>query len=118
MFTYEEVLGDLREIVQQEGEDKVADCCYVDWDGYAQELSPTCIVGHFLWKHDLIDYDEWDIIDGQNSDYVVERLEKRKNVGFETEAKKLLLLVQESQDTGVPWGYALENAVVQLAEEG
>ena len=117
MFTYEEVLADLREIVQEEGEDKTADCTYVHWDGYAGDLAPACIVGHFLWKHDLIDYDEWDVIDGQNSDYVVERLEKRKNIRFATDAKKLLIAVQESQDTGAPWGIALETAVTDLSQE-
>lgn len=117
MFTYETVLADLRAIVRDKGEDTIAQCTYVDWDGFAQELSPVCVVGHFLWQHDLIDFDEWDVIDGQNSDYVVERLEKRKNIKFSADAKKLLLAVQQSQDTGVPWGIALETAVTDLAKE-
>lgn len=140
MKTYEEVLADLRAIVQGR-EDYVYVPAFgkVDpnpWDNTCtyttQDGAPSCIVGHVIAVEfpDLlpaIRKEEWyyvDRADPEDTEHEpltegVGSLSQTFSVTIDWEPKALALLsyVQSQQDVGTPWGEALEKAIETTEKE-
>lgn len=116
-YTYEDVLPIIKDIVEVKGPqyvyEKVNDrCLYRDEEG-----NSSCLVGHFLDREALLndlvpnDYEE----EGVGS--VLFTLTDNKIADFDVEASYFLTMVQEKQDSGVPWGQAVEFASTVITKE-
>jgi hypothetical protein len=73
------------------------DCVYFDGE------QPSCIVGHVV---SYMGYDRTQVREGIGAAGLIEVL----GIEADAETKTLLNRVQELQDTGVPWGDAVEEA--------
>lgn len=123
VITYEQVLADLREIVDEKGADYVynfrepSQCVYFD----PSDGTPSCIVGHWLARHNVSLWDEGDgwyteINLGTNATSLLDRDYNYVPVDVDADGALLLEYVQSYQDGGIPWGMALSMAVSRLED--
>lgn len=110
-FTYEDVLLSLKEIVHDKGEHYIypramQTCLYYEDNG-----EPSCIVGHFLHKHDILQADQEDIYEGNNAESLCDYLKLVDIAEFDDRSRLLLQEAQECQDWGYTWGNSLNTAV-------
>jgi hypothetical protein len=111
LLRYDDVLAELREIVRG-SEDYVYPYAEYGIQSclYFEEGRPSCIVGHWLYKHGRVpDSDE---IEGMNVDEVCNIFE----VDVSLRGAALLQAAQALQDLGTPWGAAVDDAVKEVAE--
>lgn len=124
-ITYEDAARALDEAVNEKGTDFVYDppsgdvCSYTDREG-----NPSCIVGHVIAKLNpkafarIAEFEWYEVHDDDVETYP---LIKEANVshidttfgvelGLTDDAEKLLRMVQDRQDRGIPWGKAVEIA--------
>lgn len=112
MLTLAETIASVSAIVFERGEDFVYvsprgdDTCWYTVEGVpAGSVVPSCLVGCFLYKHDL----QHNIIEGA---FVTDL-----GLGYalEDDAIEFLRTVQAQQDIGVPWGEALKYGICVAA---
>lgn len=70
---------------------------------YFREDQPSCLVGHVL---SYLGYDNADEAEGHSASYAMEKL----GIEFDDAAAFILEQAQDAQDSGTPWGEAVENA--------
>lgn len=116
-YSYDEILGFLRAAIAERGEDFVyeprhrpdgATGCYYHWEGEAD-----CGIGKMLHDHLSVPLDTLQKMDDASSGGISEQygLLLQCGIAFDRRAKILMQHFQGNQDDGVPWGYALTEAV-------
>lgn len=109
MITYDQVVGEIREIIADKGEDYIYPKvrCAGDGEGlicqYFDKGEPSCIIGHWLTKHDV----RSTALEGDNAGAVVPLLVPE----IAGKACTFLDYLQAKQDSGLTWGIALEDAL-------
>lgn len=113
-YTYEDVLPIIKAIVEAKGPDyvyeKVNDrCVYLDQFG-----NPSCLVGYFLAYQSLIYHLAPHQYEDEGASNVLGTLDYEEIASFDEDATDFLQVVQEKQDSGVPWGQAVEFATTLI----
>ena len=116
-YTYEDVLLSLKEIVHDKGEHYIypwamKECVYFESNG-----QPSCIVGHFLHKHEIVMADDTDIYEGHNAESLCDYLKLEGIAAFDDRSRMLLQEAQENQDWGRSWGFSLDNAIAEVSRK-
>jgi len=108
MFTFDQVFDQIKQIATDKP-DNIADCVY-----RGDNDEPVCIVGHWLHQNNLLYEDEWENIEENNVDFVLDWLARNRGVSVDAESRKFLALVQGIQDRRTPWGEALDAAIAAM----
>ena len=86
---------------------------YANDRGYSDSSAPACVVGNWFvfegFTEDDLAVDSWEALEGLG----VRNLLKESKIDIDPEAVTFLNNIQTEQDTGLSWGKAFENAVVQ-----
>jgi hypothetical protein len=110
-YTYEDVLQSLKEIVYDKGENYIypnamRNCVYFEANG-----QPSCIVGHFLYRHDILLPGDERLYEGNSATGLCEYLKMEGVAAFDERSRVLLQEAQECQDWGYTWGNSLNTAI-------
>jgi hypothetical protein len=116
-LTLEQVVADLRQIAHDQPDhvcpylgsetDRTMTCAYF------AEGQPSCIVGHILARHGITQDDLGPLNHGADvSDLVMNEI-----IDIDLWTEDLLLVAQQEQDAGSPWGRAVQEALNRLDEE-
>lgn len=130
MIMYKDAVRMLKESIEAMGPDYVyvkpdtsIACLYVHSSDESDDgVVPGCIVGDLLVRQHILTLR--DLSDLQANVGTGSFTEIHQDVvdiygdGFSDKARKLLDLVQDGQDRGVPWGAALEEGVENMYYEG
>jgi len=111
MFTFDDVYNDIQWLAD-DNPNRRADSIYAISDDKGN-IDPVCIVGHWLYQNSLIYDNEWDEIEDENSNAVLDMLYKRRNVEIEDSARRFLEAVQRHQDSGSTWREAFFAATAE-----
>lgn len=113
MITYEQVVDEIREIVASKPKDYVYPKVRSPHDGegllcqYFDKGKPSCIIGHWLARHDA-----QSAMEGENAEVVVPILVP----GIEGKACSFLDYLQSAQDSGMTWIESFDQAIAALEE--
>ena len=108
MFTFDQVFDQIKQIATDKP-DNIADCVY-----WGDNDEPVCIVGHWLHQNNLLYEDEWENIEENNVDFVLDWLARKRGVSVDSESRNFLRLMQGIQDRQTPWGEALDAAIAAM----
>jgi len=111
MFTFDQVFDQIKQIAT-DNPDNIADCVY-----WGDNDEPVCIVGHWLHQNNLLYDDEWEEMEENNVDFVLDWLVRHRGVAVDAPSRKFLALVQGIQDKQTPWGMALEAAISAMEQD-
>jgi hypothetical protein len=111
MFTFDQVFDQIKQIATDKP-DNIADCIY-----RGRNDEPVCIVGHWLDQNNLLYDDEWDEMEDNNVDFVLDWLARNRGVSVDAPSRKFLTLVQGIQDRQTPWGEALDAAIAAMEQD-
>jgi hypothetical protein len=110
-LSFNEVVGDLLEIIEEKGSDyryeKPGGSTHCQ---YFRGLQPGCIVGHLLAKHGVT----YETLGSTNNSKAVSELVDCYVLNIDDKTRAFLVDVQSSQDNGNSWGRAMDLAIGQL----